>query len=489
MSLQINRSFAANSANALQAYHTNQTSMGKAITNVSTGKRVNSAADDVTSYLASKKFQNDTSGYSALYKGVQNGATYLNAVNTGFDSIAEALRRMSELARDYDTKGDTNTNTALQNEFNYLKNVIEDTAKMTIGGKAQLLEETGQTMTFETALSNTGTTGATYELYSFDNGTTTEITYSFAEAISDTKLKEGSAFYGSSGTIIISSGTTTYGTYKLTATNVSSDVAASDCFTGAASDSSVTWYYVTNAGAADNASNVGVWSLSSDSKSINIRWFNSGTTTGEAGGVPFGSMSNTLSVGTSNIKLTTSTTIVTEATNISGNAKLTDAKFNSSGILTEGKLNNYMLATDNKVYDATTFEQKGTWKAAKGAVSLELNSAASGNGTGSFTVTWDGVLSNISNLDIEDKSGIDSALTVVSAQQANVGAGITALSYASDHLANMTSAMDNAYTAITEADMAEEMTKYVRSNIYAQAAQAMIAQANQSMAQVLNLLQ
>ena len=161
MSLQINRSFAANSANALQAYHTNQTTMGKAITNVSTGKRVNSAADDVASYLASKKFQNDTNGYSALYKGVQNGATYLNAVNTGCDSIAEALRRMSEISREYNVTGqDSTTQTALKAEFDNLQNVIKDTAQMTIGGKADLLKNASQSMSFETALSSTGTTDA-----------------------------------------------------------------------------------------------------------------------------------------------------------------------------------------------------------------------------------------------------------------------------------------------------------------------------------------
>ena len=213
-----------------------------------------------------------------------------------------------------------------------------------------------------------------------------------------------------------------------------------------------------------------------------------------ATGYTFLDMDDDLSSKTTSIDLTTSDNSNPEVTNItdkdgnSASVNITDAKFTSGGILESGKLDDYTLTKDGDVYD-TSFNKVGTWSAVKGAVSLELDGASAGNGTGTITVKWQGVYNSISALDIGNKAGIDSALTLVSTQQADVGAGITALSYASDHLANMTSTMDNAYTAITEADMAEEMTKYVKSNIYAQAAQAMIAQANQSMAQVLNLLQ
>ena len=84
---------------------------------------------------------------------------------------------------------------------------------------------------------------------------------------------------------------------------------------------------------------------------------------------------------------------------------------------------------------------------------------------------------------------LQSAIKSVTAQQANIGAGISAMEYTSSYLQNSANIQETAYSNLTEADMAKEMTTYVKNNVQAQAAQAMIAQANQSLAQVLNLLQ
>lgn len=84
---------------------------------------------------------------------------------------------------------------------------------------------------------------------------------------------------------------------------------------------------------------------------------------------------------------------------------------------------------------------------------------------------------------------LTTAINDVAKEQANIGAALEAMNYSSDFLSTMATAQDNAYSSITDADMAKEMTTYVRNNVLSQAAQAMISQANQSMAQVLNLLQ
>ena len=68
-------------------------------------------------------------------------------------------------------------------------------------------------------------------------------------------------------------------------------------------------------------------------------------------------------------------------------------------------------------------------------------------------------------------------------------AQLEAADYASTFMQNMAGAADAAYSAITDTDIALEMTKYVKANINSQAAQAMVSQANQSMATILNLLQ
>ena len=58
--------------------------------------------------------------------------------------------------------------------------------------------------------------------------------------------------------------------------------------------------------------------------------------------------------------------------------------------------------------------------------------------------------------------------------------------------ANLTTASENTVSAesvIRDADMAKEMTEYTKNNVLMQAAQSMLAQANQNSSGVLSLLQ
>lgn len=61
--------------------------------------------------------------------------------------------------------------------------------------------------------------------------------------------------------------------------------------------------------------------------------------------------------------------------------------------------------------------------------------------------------------------------------------------YQASYYQNMAGAGESSYAAVTDTDIAMEMSKYVKANVNSQAAQAMVAQANQSMATILNLLQ
>ena len=57
---------------------------------------------------------------------------------------------------------------------------------------------------------------------------------------------------------------------------------------------------------------------------------------------------------------------------------------------------------------------------------------------------------------------------------------------------NLTTASENvqgAESTIRDADMAKEMTEYTKNNVLQQAAQSMLAQANQTSSGVLSLLQ
>jgi flagellin len=85
-------------------------------------------------------------------------------------------------------------------------------------------------------------------------------------------------------------------------------------------------------------------------------------------------------------------------------------------------------------------------------------------------------------------TNIDSALAVVASAQGDIGAAQNRISYAQDNLKTSIQNYSAAESVIRDVDMAEEMTRYTKNNILAQAGTAMLAQANQAGQGVLTLL-
>ena len=86
-------------------------------------------------------------------------------------------------------------------------------------------------------------------------------------------------------------------------------------------------------------------------------------------------------------------------------------------------------------------------------------------------------------------NAIETALQKALDEQANLGAVQTRLSYTSSNLTTSAENVQNSESTIRDADMAKEMTEYTKNNVLLQAAQAMLAQANQNSSAVLSLLQ
>lgn len=84
---------------------------------------------------------------------------------------------------------------------------------------------------------------------------------------------------------------------------------------------------------------------------------------------------------------------------------------------------------------------------------------------------------------------IDEALQKVSRQRATLGAVQNRLDHTINNLDNIVENTTSAESQIRDTDMAEEMVKYANTNILQQAGQSMLAQANQSNQGVLSLLQ
>lgn len=83
----------------------------------------------------------------------------------------------------------------------------------------------------------------------------------------------------------------------------------------------------------------------------------------------------------------------------------------------------------------------------------------------------------------------DNALTMSLDQATSIGAVQQRLEYTAANLTTSSENVQAAESVIRDADMAKEMTEYTKNNVLSQAAQAMLAQANQSASSVINLLQ
>lgn len=84
---------------------------------------------------------------------------------------------------------------------------------------------------------------------------------------------------------------------------------------------------------------------------------------------------------------------------------------------------------------------------------------------------------------------IDGAIQYALDEATTVGAYISRLEYTADNIVTSNENTVSSESTIRDADMAKEMTAYTKSNVLAQAAQSMLAQANQNSSSVLSLLQ
>ena len=98
------------------------------------------------------------------------------------------------------------------------------------------------------------------------------------------------------------------------------------------------------------------------------------------------------------------------------------------------------------------------------------------------------------NISTRDKANaainvLDNAISKALDQQTTIGSIESRLTYTSSNLTTSSENVQASESTIRDADMAKEMTEYTKNNVLLQAAQSMLAQANQSSSSVLSLLQ
>ena len=130
-----------------------------------------------------------------------------------------------------------------------------------------------------------------------------------------------------------------------------------------------------------------------------------------------------------------------------------------------------------------------------GVMTFTSSSGAYGSNTFSISANQAGLLSAVRGSDITTQANansaigaVDSALAQVNGGRAEIGATINRLTYAADNLTNVSTNTSASRSRVQDTDFAKASTELARTQIVAQAATAMLAQANQSQQSVLALL-
>jgi flagellin len=172
---------------------------------------------------------------------------------------------------------------------------------------------------------------------------------------------------------------------------------------------------------------------------------------------------------------------------------------NNVGV-TNGKYSDVSAGTadSNNVYTFTITKGEATIEK---ALSFNLHVGADADMSNKITVDIDTMTAaglGIKGLNVSDDSGvaatyaidaISDAIAQVSAQRSALGAVQNRLEHTINNLDNVVENTTSAESRIRDTDMAEEMVEYSKNNILAQAGQSMLAQANQATQGVLSLLQ
>ncbi len=83
----------------------------------------------------------------------------------------------------------------------------------------------------------------------------------------------------------------------------------------------------------------------------------------------------------------------------------------------------------------------------------------------------------------------DQSISKALHQQTTIGSVLSRLEYTSNNIVTASENVQSSESTFRDADMAKAMTEYTRNNVLLQAAQSMLAQANQNGSNVLSLLQ
>ena len=452
-------------ANANRMLNITTGAQSKSTEKLSSGYRINRAADDAAGLSISEKMRKQIKGLDKASSNAEDGVSSVQTAEGALTEVHSMLQRMNELA--VQASNGTNSDTdrgAIQDEISQLTTEIDRVAETTKFNETYLLKGgngtkdvymNGHDAGLKGTLTDSATT-ATFKVAAgaLDAGKSVTIggkDYTIGSTLAETKALANAAVTAKST--------------SFTVDDTKYNVAADGKITKDGDTTEVTVNDIVKIGSK----------VSYDGKTLTAADID--TTTGVD---------------------KSDSSVISAAHAVDLMEKELTAANNIGATKTAATAEK---AADYTSKDGVTFNiKKGTAEVAD-KLSFSLHVGSDADMTNKITVgieTMNSSYLGIKGLNVNDDSGIagtyaidaiSDALQKVSEQRSSLGAVQNRLEHTIDNLDNVVENTTTAESRIRDTDMAEEMVNYSKNNILAQAGQSMLAQANQSNQGVLSLLQ
>ena len=481
------------SLNAQRNLNTSQAEANTALQRLSSGLRINSAKDDAAGLAISNRLTAQINGINQAIRNSADGISVSQVAEGALAETSNILQRIRELAvQSANASNSSADRTALQSEVTQLTSEIDRIANNTAFGTNKLLNGNFLNQTFQVG-ANVGETidVSISSARAQDLGTVYDVDFSTGLTIAETKA---------------------------TITNGVTDQTLTFSKGGTSTDVSVVAGSSAKTIAADISSSVS--GLSASASTVAVATF-AGT-----GGATDILEVNGVSLGAIDLSGTAAATATLVAAAIASQSSL-------SGLSVSDDLAGVLTITDadgdNIVFTGGTAftETLGVETTVNGVTSsgslqvtapggdvtvtgdIDFTSGASGNWTGgsddatgkvfgsaSATGTANAGSDRVDDVDISTVAGantalalIDSALTTIDSQRAELGAIQNRFDSVISNLSNVSENSSAARSRIQDADFAQETANLARAQILQQAGISVLAQANAQPQNVLALLQ
>ena len=471
----------------------NDAGLTKSLERLSSGYRINRAADDSAGLAISESFRADIASFRVASRNTSEAGALLQVAEGGMDQIGNMLTRLKELATQASSANvGSSERVKIDAEADALIAEIDRIANATKYGSTNLLTGTfGASKTGSLGAGSAGSgdsKGVVDDAYdnvmydiAFSGGAMTgsaAVVNALGSAVDETKTwsiwintAEDGLILGNNANLsaatitetftgALTGTTATFANLGLTITFTGSMTAATHVLTAAGITSGV--------GTTITFTRTGLTSLSVNNATTGTYTFSDD--------------------GSGNIKITNSDS--TKSQTVAFNAAGETLDFNVLGI-------SFVLGSAYSSGGAELNKMQLTVSANTDASGNTFQIGAENNSNNQISISIDGVRTSdlsINTIDLTTASGgqtaldsIDSAISTLAGSRGDIGAYMNRLGYAAANLATTIENVQAAESVIRDVDMAMEMTAFTKNQILLQAGTAMLAQANMAPQQVLAL--